>query len=226
MTEIQAMIDTEILFSTFEMAPARRGTSVPISKQLLRQTSFDMQNFVVNAIGEALAQKMNLEGIIELLSIITSGNGNLLALGTNGAVPTYENIVALETLVDGYNHKRGTPKYLTNTKVKGKLKTTQIFTGTSGVPVWGSDNTLNGYKAVASNIVPSTLVKGSANNASAIVFGNFSDFIVGQWGGTEYIYNPYSKAKEGQVEITANAYWKTKATRVKSFAGIKDALTA
>lgn len=225
LTEIEEMTDSEILFSSFDMVPARRGTTIPISRQLLKQTSIGMQNFVISAMGEAFAQKMNTEAIVALLAIITSGNSNLLALGTNGAAPTYANIVALEALVDGYNHKRGTPKYLTNTKVKSTLKLTQKFSGTDGKPVWGDQDVINGHEVVTSNIVPSNIVKGSANNASAILFGNFSDFMVGMWGGTEYIIDPYSAKRKAQIEVTANAFWAMKAARVKSFSGIKDALT-
>lgn len=226
LTEIEQMNDSEILFSSMELKPTRRGTTVPISLQTLRQTSYDMQNTVLTAISESLAQKMNAEAIATLLTIITSGNGNLLALGTNGAVPTYNDIVALEGLIDSFNHNKGVPKYLTNTKVRSKLKTTQIFTGTNGAPVWSPDNVLNGYPAVVSNIVPSNLTKGTANNASAIIFGNFRDFRVGMWGGTEYIIDPYTQKKKAQIEVTANAFWAMKAVRVKSFSGIKDALTA
>lgn len=226
LTEIEAMNDSEILFSSFELKPTRRGTTVPISRQTLYQTSYDMQDIVLTAISEALAQKMNAEAIANLLTIITSGNGNLLALGTNGVAPTYNDMVALEGLVDSFNHNRGVPKYLTNTKVRSKLKTTQIFTGTSGAPVWSPDNVVNGYSGVVSNIVPSNLTKGTSTNASAIIFGNFNDFRIGMWGGTEFIVDPYSAKKKAQIEITANAFWAMKAVRTKSFAGIKDALTA
>lgn len=225
LTEIEQMNDSEITFSSFELKPTRRGTTVPISRQTLLQTSFDMQNIVLNAISQALAQKMNAEAIANLLTIITSGNGNLLALGTNGVAPTYNDLVALEGLVDSFNHNRGVPKYLTNTKVRSKLKTTQIFTGTSGAPVWSPDNIVNGYEGVVSNIVPSNLTKGTATNASAIIFGNFNDFRIGMWGGTEFIVDPYTQKRKAQIEITANAFWAMKAVRNKSFAGIKDALT-
>lgn len=225
LTEIEQMIDAEILFSTFEMTPNRRGTTVPISRQLLRQSSIDMQNFVINAIGEALAQKQNVEAIVNLLSIITTANGNLIELGTNGAAPSYANIVALKARVDGYNHLRGAPKFLTNSKVQAQLELTQKFSGTNGDPAWKDNGTMAGFKAVTSNIVPSNIVKGSANNASAILFGNFSDYIVGHWGGTEYIIDPYTPKKKAQIEVTANAFWNLKAARVKSFSGIKDALT-
>ncbi|MCF2443647.1 phage major capsid protein [Dyadobacter sp. CY345] len=225
LTEIEKMNKSEILFSTISLKPSRRGTTVPISRQLLIQSSIDMQNFVINAIGEALSQKMNAEAVAILLTYITSANGNLLALGTNGALPDYEDIVALEALVEGYNHDRGNPAYLTNSKVKAILKTTQIFTGTSGAPVWDTTGQLNGHKAVISNVVPSTLTKGTGTNLSPIFFGNFSDFLVGMWGGTEYVVDPYTRKEEALIEVTANAFWGMRPARVKSFAGIKDAIT-
>jgi len=226
LTEIEAMTDSEILWSEITMKPARRGTTVPISRQLLIQSSIDMQRFVIDSIGMAFAQKMNAEAISTLLSIIISGNGNLLALGTDGAAPTYNNVVALAALVEGYNHKRGKPVYLTNTKVEAKLKTTQIFSGTSGEPVWSKEDVLNGHTAVTSNIVPSNITKGASGaTLSALVYGNFYDFLVGMWGATEYIIDPFTQKKKAQIEVTANAFYSMKAARVKSFAGIKDAIT-
>lgn len=226
LTEIEAGTDSEVLFGSFEMKPDRRFTNVPISRQLMIQSSIDVQNEVIKLIAQALAMKMNAEAITNLLSIITSGNGNLLALGTNGLAPTYENIVALETLIDSVNHLKGGPKYLSNGKVRGKLKTTQRFAGTDGGVVWRDDNTMNGYSAVSSNIVPSNLTKGTSTGVcSPIILGDFEKFKVGIWGGTEYIIDKYSAKKKAQIEVTVNAFWNMKAARVKSFAGIKDALT-
>lgn len=225
LTEIEEMDDDEILWSSFGMSPKRRGTTIPISRQLLIQSSLDMQNVVIDQIGIALGQKANAEAIANILTAITSGNGNLIALGTNGAAPIYANVVALKALIDGFNHLHGSPKFLTNSKVQAQLELTQKFTGTDGTTVWKEGNTVAGYPAVVSNIVPSNLVKGTATNASAIIFGNFADFYMGAWGGTEYIVDPFSAKKKGQIEITVNAFWDQKIARVKSFAGIKDALT-
>ncbi|MCE7038986.1 phage major capsid protein [Dyadobacter sp. CY312] len=225
LTEIEEMEDDEITFSSFEMKPSRRGATVPISYQILDQSSIDMQGFVLNEISSQLAQKLNREVLAHLLTAITSANDNLLALGTDGATATWEDIVKLETMIDSIDHLQGSPKYLTNAKVKGKLKVTQKFTGTNGIPVWGDSNDLNGYSAVTTNMVPSTLTKGTSNNGSAIIFGDPKGLAVGRWGGTRFITNPYTKAKKGQIEVTANAFWGVKVKRAKSFAGIKDALT-
>ncbi|MDR6805564.1 HK97 family phage major capsid protein [Dyadobacter sp. BE34] len=224
--EIEEMMDAEILFSSLGMVPERRGVTIPISRQIMIQGSIDMEQFVISQIGEALAQKMNVEAAIKLLLIITSANGNLLGLDTNGALPTYEDIVELETMVSGYNHLRGKPKYLTNSKVRGILKTTQKFAGTNGEAVWDTrDNLLNGYQPVVSNLIPSNLTKNTGTNLSALIYGNFKDWIVGQWGGTEYIVDPYTAKKKAEIEVTVNAFWNQRESRKKSFAGIKDIVT-
>lgn len=225
LTEIEEMGYTEILFSDFQMSPKRRGVTIPISKQVIMQASEDVQGLVTENISMAIAQYLNVEAIGILLGAITSGNNNLLALGATGDVPTYNSLVDLEALVDSKDALLFAPKYLTNTKVKAKLKKTQVFTGTNGEPVWGKGSILNDYPAIVSNLIPSNLTKSTGTNLSAIIFGNFRDLYVGLWGGVEFIVDPYSAKKKAQVEITANTFYDIKVARTESFAGIKDAAT-
>lgn len=224
-TEIQALTSQTILFGHVDMAPNRRGATIPISKQLIIQSSLDIEKLVMDLIRKCLDLRLNEDAISVLLAAITGGNGNLLALGTNGAQPTYLNMVALETTVAGNDADKDSMKYLVNSKGRGFLKGTQKFPGTNGDPVWEKGNEINGYPAVTSNVVPSNLVKGSANNASAMIFGDFSQLYVGLWGGADFVVDPYTLAKKGEVEITANMYWDVEVAQALAFAGIKDALT-
>jgi HK97 family phage major capsid protein len=225
LTEIENNTATEILFDKVAMSPNRRGVTIPISKLLLIQSSFDVQSFVMNQMRMALDYKLNSDAITAILAAITTGNGNLSELGTNGLAPTYAHIVGLETLIAAADADKDGIKYLTNSKVRGKLKLTEKFS-TSGNTVWEKGNEMNGYPAIVSNIVPSNLTKGTASGVcSAIVLGNFRDFYVGMWGGMDFVVDPYSAKKTAQVEITANMFWDTEVARAASFAGIKDALT-
>ena len=227
LTEIEEMGYTEILFSDFGMTPKRRGVTIPISKQSILQSSIDIQELVMENISMALAQYMNVEAVGILLGAITSGNNNLLALGTNGTKPTYENLVDLEAMIETKDALKNTPKYLTNAKMKALFKKAQVFTGTNGEPVWGKGNILNDYPTIVSNLIPSNLTKGTATAiASAIIFGNFNDLYVGLWGGVEFIVDPFSAKKKAQTEITANTFYDIKVARTQSFAGTKDALVA
>lgn len=228
-TEIEALDDTEVLFGQVSMSPKRRGVSVPISKQTLLQVSLDIESKIRELFLMAFNAKADVELISLLLGNITSGNANLIAIGTTnaGAAPTYAHVVGLETLLAGSDADMGALAYLTNSKVRGKLKLTEKFAGTNGMPVWEGGNTLNGYPAVVSNYVPNNLDKGTAvGTCSPLIFGNFQDVYVGQWGVIDFLVNPYSLDKNHQVRITANTYWDMNVARKKSFVGIKDIVSA
>jgi HK97 family phage major capsid protein len=227
MTEIEQLSDTEINFDKVAMAPTRRGVTIPISKQLLIQSSLDVQALVMENIRKALDYKLNIDAITAILAAITSGNANLLELGASGAIAEYPDFVSLETTVANNNAEKNGMKYLTNTKVRGKAKVTQRFSSTNGDPVWEKGNEINGYPVVVANTVPSNLTKGASSGVcSAIVFGNFADCYVGMWGGMDFVVDPYTLAKKHSVQVTANMFWDVEIARALSFAGIKDALTA
>jgi len=228
LTEIEEMTATEILFTDLDMTPKRRGVTVPYSKQFLLQSSLSVENFVREQILKAFNDKSDVEAITKILAAITSGNSNIVVGGTNGAAPTWANIVALESLIANADADGSGITYLTNSKVRGKLKTTEKFSGTNGMPVWGTGNTpLNEYTTVVSNHVPSNLTKGTASGTcSVILAGNFRDLYIGQWGVIDFIVDPYSLKKKAQVEVTANTFWDIVVARAASFSGMKDALTA
>lgn len=226
LTEIEQMSEGEITFSKFSMSPARRGASIPFSKQLMIQSSVDIESLILDNLTKGLDFKLNSEAATTLLTAIASGNGNLLAINTNGGDPTYDHVVSLEALIESFETGGGSLRYLTNSKVKAKLKRTQQFSSTNGVPVFNNGQ-INEYPAVISNIIPSNLTKGTASGTcSAIVFGDFSYFYVGMWGGVDIVVDNLTRAKTGEVLVTTNMFWNTKVARAKSFAGIKDALTA
>ena len=56
-----------------------------------------------------------------------------------------------------------------------------------------------GYKAMASNQIKSTLGGGSEHG---IVFGNWTDLLVGMFGGIEITVDPYRLKKQAMVEYT------------------------
>lgn len=205
-----------------------------LSIQLIRQTAWDVENMVrrdyLNAIAVALdLAALNGTGASGQPTGIlgTAGIGSV-AGGTNGLAPTLAHIAQLEEEVAIDNADLGALSYITNPKVRRKLKTTTVDTG-SGVFVWDQRdlvNPLNGYSAQITNNMPSNLVKGASGAVcSAILFGNFNDLIIGMWGGMDVMANPYTKAKEGQVEIIANVYADVAVRRAESFAAMLDALT-
>jgi hypothetical protein len=74
----------------------------------------------------------------------------------------------------------------------GALKTTTKDSG-SGQFVVEPGNTINGYRAIVSNQVTS----------GDLYFGNFSDLLIGMYGGLDITVDPYTSSSTGTVRIVA-----------------------
>ena len=69
--------------------------------------------------------------------------------------------------------------------------------------IWSGklDNgTLAGYTARASNQVSAALGGGSEHG---LIFGNWSDALIGMWGALELVVDPYALKKQGMIEVTS-----------------------
>jgi hypothetical protein len=83
---------------------------------------------------------------------------------------------------------------------------------------------INGYKAMASNNVPSNLTKGSGSNLSAILFGNWNDLILAFWSQLDITVDPYTGSNAGTVRIVALQDMQIKWRHDESFACYTDVI--
>jgi HK97 family phage major capsid protein len=217
------------------MSPKSAQATTSVSRQLLTQASEDVEQLIrddlaaINALGLDLAAINGSGADNQPRGILnTTGIGDV-AGGDNGAAPTWDHIVGLETAVAVDNADIGNLAYLTNAKVRGTLKTTEKASGTAQF-IWekgtGGFGEMNGYRAAASNQVPSNLDKGTSTGvASAIIYGNWNDLMIGEWGVIEIIADPYTLKKQGLIELTSFMMADVAVRRAESFAAMKDALT-
>ena len=223
----------KVAYSKLTMTPHRSSVSVATTRDLLRQTSFDVEADLLNKITDAHAQLLEKAAINgsgsdgEPTGILNTTGIGSVAMGTNGGAIDWKHIVALETEVNSKNANRGRMAYLSNAKVNGVLKVTEIATGTARFLLSNeAPKILNGYPFDWTNLVPSTLTKGTATSkCSALIFGNFQDLYIGQWGGIDIVVDPYTGARNGEIIITLNAWNDIKVVEHKRFAAIVDITT-
>lgn len=223
--------ESSATFDQIALTPKTVGAYSEISRKLLQQSSISTEAFVQNELAMRLALAIDFAGINgsgasnQPLGIMgVSGIGSVVG-GTNGAAPTWGDIVDLETEAAADNALVQNMCYLTNAKVRGKLKQTEKASSTAQF-IWSEANMLNGYSTVVSNQVPSNLTKGTSSVASGIIFGNFADLIIGMWGGLDLQVNPYSLDTKGAVRVTAFQDVDINVRHPESFAVMADALTA
>jgi HK97 family phage major capsid protein len=217
------------------LAPKTCGAFTDISRKLLKQSSIDIEGFVRLDLSTVLALALDAAAIAgtgadnQPTGILnTTGIGDVACGDPDGAAPVWADIVGLETEVAVDNADIGALAYLTNAKARGKLKVTEKATNT-GQFVWenGTDGfgLLNGYRAAASNQVPSNLTKGAGTALSAIIFGNFSDLILALWGTVDILVDPYTGSTTGTVRVVALQDADIGVRHAESFAAAQDAVT-
>ena len=57
----------------------------------------------------------------------------------------------------------------------------------------------------------------SAAVSKGLVMGDFSDYVIGQWGGLDLVFDTLTLAKDGMVRIVINGYFDAKPRRAGSF---------
>jgi HK97 family phage major capsid protein len=230
--------DSNMTLDAVTLAFKSLGASTSFSRQLLFSAlsgSYDAEAFIRDDLATVLALTADLAGIHGSGTsnqptgvLATSGIGDV-AGGTNGAAPSYANIVELETDVAVANAAQGSLGFLTNAKVRGKLRQTLENTTSGASYIWkgGLDGEVLGYPARVSNQVKSDLTKGTSTTiCSAVVFGNWRELIMGEFGAIEVITDPYRLKKQAMIEVTAWQFLDFAVRHPASFSAMKDALTA
>lgn len=233
-SETASLAESQPVIGSLSLKPRRIGSFVEVSNQLLIQSSTDVQLWLRRNLENAILDAWQAaaingagSGANEPLGLLGTTGVAAVALGTDGGAPTWNSLVQLEGLVSQVDADIGRIGFLTNTKVRAKLKTTPRIASTDSRCIWDDSDRLLAYPTGVTNGVPSNLTKGTSGAVcSAIIFGNFADMVLAQWGnGIDVVVDPYSAAKTGMTVLVANAYLDAGVRRGESFAAIKDALT-
>ena len=218
-------------FRQITMSPKTVAQYVDLSRKLMMQSDPSVEQVIRDDMLRQFAAKIDevaIEGggSNEPTGITqTSGIGSV-AIGTNGGALTYAKIVDLEKEVAVDNAMGGNMAFLTNPKVIAKLRT--ISKQTSGVEgnfIMDPNGTVLGYDVASSNLVPSDLTKGSGTALSAVIFGNFSELMIGMFGGLDVLVDPYTGSAAGTTRISMFQDVDVAVRHAESFAAILDATT-
>jgi len=185
-------------FGQLGLTPKRLVGDTVYSKELMMQSSLDVEAFVRDDLMTVLAIAKDLAAI--------NGAGNAEPVGimnttgiktiTFGGAATWEKVVQFETELADANATAGTMAYLTTPAVGGKWKSVPKVAG-QAIFLWEKGAGLgvgevNGYPAYATKQVP----------GNKVIFANWADLILAEWAGIDVVVDPYSLKKTGQIEVT------------------------
>ena len=197
------------VFSQVTMSPKTLAAYVDVSRKLMMQSDPSVEAVLRNDIINTFARKIDevaIEGggSNEPSGIIASSTGNVVAIGTNGGAITYAKVVDMVEAVEVDNAiiNDESTCFLGNPKVTANLRTiAKQSSGVEGNFILGEDNKILGYDYKSSTLVPSDLSKGTGSNLSALIFGDFSQLLLGFYSGVDVVVDQSSLSTSGGTRL-------------------------
>jgi HK97 family phage major capsid protein len=230
--------DTQPAFDQPQLTPHDLSARVDITRRLLIQSTPAADEIVRGDLALRIGIGIDLAAITgsgssnQPVGILNTSGVATVALGTNGAAPTWNAVTEVIQAIAAANGLRGSPGFLVNGQTMGTLMRTPMETGFPRF-IWEAaaagarpdEGTIGGYRALVSNNVPSNLTKGTGTNLSALIFGNWQDLLIGEWRGIDILVDPYSQSSTGTLRITAIQTCDILVRHAASFCAILDAVT-
>jgi len=191
-----AITASDVALDEVTLAPKTVGGACTFSHKLIVQSSPDVEALVRQDLADLIASQIDLKSISGTGAsnqprgiLATTGIGSTTYPNTN--FPQFTDIVALETSIATANAD-GRLAYLTTPLLAGKLKTSpRQLSGAEGNFIWQS-SMMNDLPAF----------KSGNMTAGYVLLGDWSQLLIGFWGGIEIDADPYgSNFLKGSVTV-------------------------
>jgi HK97 family phage major capsid protein len=226
--EVGLLADSNPTLDHILMVPHRVGVTVTYGKQLVFQSTPDIEALIRNDTMAMVGIKHD-ELFLNGAGANDERTGLLNILGLNtvlfGGAASYSKIVDFETAVGKANADMGNLAYVTTPGTRGAWKkTARALTGATTVSsrsLWekgefndgSNDGLVNDYRAASTNQIPN----------DRVIYGNWNEWVAAYWGGFDIILDPYTSAKRAQLVLTVNTWIDGAARHAQSFTVSGDA---
>ena len=215
-------------------SPHTGGVQTQYTRQLLEQTNQDAEMFVREDQAAVVARGVETAGLNGQgsngfpLGLLQNIQIPVYALGTNGAAPSWTQLVSMQAYLSYHNADVGSLGYVTDALTRGTLQTTAKIGSTFPIYLWNTEAPaapVAGFPCGITNLLPQNIVKGSGTNLHAMIYGNWNDMIYAFWSGMDTIVDPYTQAANGGVVITTLQDFDVNIRHPQSFANCADIIS-
>ncbi len=236
---VDVSANTPVLASV-NLSPKTIAARVDFTRKMQLQSSPAVEGVIRNDLASALASGIDLAGIhgagtnepvgIAKIAadaiVVPTGVGDVVG-GTNGLAPTFAHMLELWSDTAVANAAGGSQVYITNPQVVAKLMQTPVIASTDSRMIMPTADSFNGFRVLSTNQVTSTVDKGTSTDVcSAILFGDFSQMIIGMWGSLDIVPDNVTSADRGGLILRAFQDVDIVARHYEAFSVMGDALTA
>jgi HK97 family phage major capsid protein len=229
-TENAAADESSPTLARASFVPKRLTGYMDVSKQLLVQSAVAIESYLRNQmlLGHAEAlDKAAFQGAgsAEPVGILNDADVGVIAIGANGGAITKELVAQMIQALEEAKGMTDATRFIGSPILKKIMKALALDAG-SGLFLWDKDSTVDGISAEVTTHVPKNIAKGSGTNLTALILGDLSNSMFGQWGGTEIVVDPYTQALNGMVRFVPAQYVDFHVIQPGRFQLIKDITTS
>jgi HK97 family phage major capsid protein len=184
--EATAITESQQTLGQLALSPKNVGAYTEISRQLMMQSNPSIDALVMNDLARVIGIAIDLAGFEGSgASGQPTGISATAGIGSvTGTTLAYAGVLEFQTDVAGANALTEACAYVTTPAVAALLSARQRFTSTD-TPLWQGnllDGQMCGFRAASTLQV----------TAASMVFGDFSQVVIGEWGMLELALNPYA----------------------------------
>lgn len=209
--EVDAASQSASSITANTLTPQRIAAMLTVSGQLMKQSDVNIDAFLMGdlmrAIGSAQDSYFYAQLIAGFVEVNATANGQ--------AITTHAGLLAqMEADLDGAGANRDAAQIVIHPDAFAAFRTQAMV---SGVNALTDARNIIGYDTAIS----SNAVDGSSN--AMVVMGDFSDFVIGEWGGLDLKVDTYTNAHLDQVRLIANTHVDATVRQAGNFSGYTNA---
>lgn len=205
--EAVAISDDDIDISAVKPAPQRVAVTVPVTRTALAMTDNKLYEIVTSSLQKAIQRTLNKWMFSR--TALSGVNGlfvNPATTKTFTGTPSYADICGFVGAVDSTGIvPSATAAFVMNNAMRATLKATPRVAGGDRMVI--ENDMIDGVPVFVTEYAP----------ADTVYYGYFSYALVGQFGDSTLIVDPYTLAKKNQVQFTLNSFWDIKPARTQAF---------
>lgn len=196
-----AVPDSDVNPSNITLAPKHAGGVTELSRQLIMQSSPDVEQLVRDDFAAVLAQAID--------SALIKGGGTNEPIGVlstvgiqtaNLATLNWANVLAMKAKAELANVDASS--WLFNPSVAAKFAGTEKSTGT-GIYLLGDDGRMAGIQSYSTNQVPNNATPDP--DTGIAILGDWSQVLLGIWSEIDILVNPYAQPAYGRGGVLVRA---------------------
>jgi HK97 family phage major capsid protein len=222
--ENAAITPSEAEFDKVELTPKHVGCLTEFSRNMLLQSSPDIEQLIRNDFAAVLARAVDAAAINGAGGTAPTGilNNADIDATTSMATPSWASVLTLISLVEEADGEG--MAFLTRPSAVKTLRSTarNVESGDNSERfIMESPTELAGYPLVSTTLVPNDI--GSSDD-TALIFGNFSDVLLGYWSEFDLLVNPFESTaySKGNVQIRGMITCDVQLRHGESFAAATD----